>query len=470
MPLLSFELPDINPQPGPSPVTRYAWAWPVVYVLFFLLVALELAAYFTQGNADPDGTNHLAKELRTYVRQKALAVAKDEPENLAKGLNKVTVALHKEKKSSEAVLGKSRLMLVAGYEIDRRKPDPAALKFLRESKDDRNIAFATLYGDPPKKWKSEEIARRIGDRNFNSKLAQVHAYEIQGDKGARNRILGDPNQTKVVLTLLVLGLLGAGLTSVVLWILFFIRSGTGALRPKGFPLQSMALGEADSLGVRVLLYLGSFLILPLMLSLALGPFVKQDTRSSLLLSVAGMAIVAAALAVILSMKLQPYSLGLRRAVGQHQPFHRLLGLGVVGACMNLIPFFIGALISMVLMLFLPEASHPASEIIQSEPGGLEILLIMTSACIFAPILEEIVFRGLIGPALARKLNSPAAGIIVSAALFASIHPQGIAGWPPLFALGTMFGLVTYYTKSLVPSMVMHSLNNGLVLLAGLFIT
>ncbi|MCH8922998.1 MAG: ATP-binding cassette domain-containing protein [Planctomycetes bacterium] len=58
------------------------------------------------------------------------------------------------------------------------------------------------------------------------------------------------------------------------------------------------------------------------------------------------------------------------------------------------------------------------------------------------------------PALAERLKSPWAGMLVSGFLFAAIHPQGPSGWPPLLAVGFMAALVTYQTGSLLPAMVL----------------
>lgn len=469
MRLLS-EVPTEIPSPAESgPLSRYSWSWPFVFAAFFLLIGLQLVSYFSPSTSDTEGAQKISEQLRLYVKLKDVTGSEASLPALRENVAKLALAIQKETKESDELLGKCRLLLVAEHEISDSEPHEAALKFLRHSKVERDRAFAAVYGEPPSKWKSTDIARKIGDRNYLSRLAQVHAHEIQGDKEARKRILGNPETLKLLLAIVLIGLFGAGATSVGLWLAFFVRSGSGKLKPRGFPAVATDLGEADSLGVRVLLYICAYVILPLGIMLVGGQILGEDARVQLLISLASMAVLLVALLGILSLKLRPYFLGWRRTINFEQPLGKLAGLGIVGACMNLIPFIIGAAISSVLAQFLPEPHHPASQILQSGPGPLEISLVFASACIFAPILEEVVFRGLIGPALARKLNSPALGILISAALFASIHPQGIAGWPPLFALGAMFGLTSYYTRSLVPGIIMHALHNGLVLSMGLLL-
>ncbi len=78
-------------------------------------------------------------------------------------------------------------------------------------------------------------------------------------------------------------------------------------------------------------------------------------------------------------------------------------------------------------------------------------------CIIAPILEEILFRGLILKRLQRKYSLHLS-LLISSLLFASYHL-----YLPLFLYyflsGYIFGLVFIRTKSLSLSIILHSLNN-----------
>jgi len=101
------------------------------------------------------------------------------------------------------------------------------------------------------------------------------------------------------------------------------------------------------------------------------------------------------------------------------------------------------------------------------------LLIFVLASIVAPIVEETIFRGVLYRHL-RELTR-GLGIIVSVALsglissfiFAVIHPQGLLAVPLLTALAWGFVLAREWRGTLVPSMVAHGLNNGLVLLVSI---
>jgi membrane protease YdiL (CAAX protease family) len=78
--------------------------------------------------------------------------------------------------------------------------------------------------------------------------------------------------------------------------------------------------------------------------------------------------------------------------------------------------------------------------------------------LFAPMLEEFVFRGLLYGTLRRRLGWPAAAVL-SAALFAAAHGYGVAGFGSVFASGVMWAVAYEKTGSLLPGMAAHAANN-----------
>ena len=81
-------------------------------------------------------------------------------------------------------------------------------------------------------------------------------------------------------------------------------------------------------------------------------------------------------------------------------------------------------------------------------------------CIAAPAAEEWAFRGIIQHAL-QPLGSRAA-VLVQAVLFAVQH-GGAAGILYALGMGLIFGWAAEQTDSPAPGVVLHILNNGLVL-------
>lgn len=85
-----------------------------------------------------------------------------------------------------------------------------------------------------------------------------------------------------------------------------------------------------------------------------------------------------------------------------------------------------------------------------------MMLVMT--VVFAPVLEEIIFRGIIMKGLLNKGWQPWKAILLSSIVFGVVHGNP---WQFLGAvlLGGVLGLVYYRTKSLLLPMLLHGFNN-----------
>jgi uncharacterized protein len=96
---------------------------------------------------------------------------------------------------------------------------------------------------------------------------------------------------------------------------------------------------------------------------------------------------------------------------------------------------------------------------------LNLALIFFSIAIVAPVVEELLFRGYLQNALARKMH-PGYAIALAAAIFGAIHLQPLA-FPVLTLLGAIFGFLYHRTGSLKVTMTLHLINNtfaGLMIL------
>lgn len=106
-----------------------------------------------------------------------------------------------------------------------------------------------------------------------------------------------------------------------------------------------------------------------------------------------------------------------------------------------------------------ENFDPFSELMQNRDGRLAITLL---AVAIAPLLEELVFRGLLQSTLERK-HGPLAGMVATSFLFALIH---FLPWilPLHFFLGLSFGYVVYVTRSVWAGVILHAANNAAAML------
>lgn len=111
-----------------------------------------------------------------------------------------------------------------------------------------------------------------------------------------------------------------------------------------------------------------------------------------------------------------------------------------------------------LQEFLPELDEGTAETYRSiaqAPLGYVTL------CLFAPFVEEVVFRGAILRSLLSNKMKPWTAIILSAALFAVVHLNP-AQMPHAFIIGLLLGWMYCRTGSILPGVTLHWVNNTVV--------
>lgn len=88
-------------------------------------------------------------------------------------------------------------------------------------------------------------------------------------------------------------------------------------------------------------------------------------------------------------------------------------------------------------------------------GGWSILMLV----VLAPVMEEVLFRGILLESVRSKYNSGRA-IVVSALMFGVIHfiPQQVVN---AFVIGLILGFIYVRTDSLWPVIIIHALNNAM---------
>ena len=112
-------------------------------------------------------------------------------------------------------------------------------------------------------------------------------------------------------------------------------------------------------------------------------------------------------------------------------------------------------------------THPIVQWVM-QSGWTGKLLIAVIACVLAPLLEEIMFRGFLYRHLRestrgwRVASSIAASALLSSFVFAIIHPQGLIAVPALGTLAAAFCLLREWRGSLVAPIFAHATNNGVM--------
>jgi membrane protease YdiL (CAAX protease family) len=115
------------------------------------------------------------------------------------------------------------------------------------------------------------------------------------------------------------------------------------------------------------------------------------------------------------------------------------------------------------------ASHPIVRYLAHGDWRVR-LQILFLASVVAPLVEETMFRGVLYRHLreaSRRFGTLVSFVVsgtVVSLLFAVVHPQGLLAVPLLMSLALGFALAREWRGSLMPSMIAHGLNNGMVLL------
>ena len=158
-----------------------------------------------------------------------------------------------------------------------------------------------------------------------------------------------------------------------------------------------------------------------------------------------------------------------------------VALGPAGYVMGIPIFAVGILITLGLFVLQQiisggdgeSAEAPSHPMIQQLFEGslttyLQLLLLGSVA---APIVEETMFRGVLYRHLRdatgrwHMLLSILVSMAINSFIFAVIHPQGWIAVPALGALAINFTLMREWRGTLLPSMIMHAIQNGLVFTA-----
>jgi membrane protease YdiL (CAAX protease family) len=159
-------------------------------------------------------------------------------------------------------------------------------------------------------------------------------------------------------------------------------------------------------------------------------------------------------------------------LGKHKASLRYLGLvrtkfghwlkvGLVnGVILFFAVMFMGAIISFLSPVEIKP--QPIAEVIMTAGSKWEMVVPFIVASLFAPISEELYFRGFLYPALRRKIGV-VGGILVTSLIFGSLHFDFIRMIPLAFG-GIWLNWLYEKSGSIYTSIVAHSVWNGIMTL------
>jgi membrane protease YdiL (CAAX protease family) len=150
-------------------------------------------------------------------------------------------------------------------------------------------------------------------------------------------------------------------------------------------------------------------------------------------------------------------LGLVRGAG----FARELGYGIVGYLAG-VPVLVAAfIVTNVLASRLNQTpTHP----IQFEVSGgvLNALVLLAVASVWAPVTEELLFRGSFFHHVRRRHGWWVSALVVGV-IFAAIHPQGWIAVPMITTIALVMAAIREWRGTIIAPVVAHAVNNGVVM-------
>lgn len=152
----------------------------------------------------------------------------------------------------------------------------------------------------------------------------------------------------------------------------------------------------------------------------------------------------------------------RRALGLYRGsgVFREIALGLVGYIAGLPIVALGVLVTFVLItISQTNSSHPVVQDTPLDGGALGVVALYLLACVWAPLFEEMAFRGAFYHHVRSRWNAVVSALIVGL-IFAAIHPQGWAAIPALGSIAFVLAMLREWRGSIIAPVAAHALNNG----------
>ena len=314
---------------------------------------------------------------------------------------------------------------------------------------DRIRAGSDSPGGPPS---AEELARLKERLGWIGQLAASQA--VTADAGERRVVVGQGIRSFVGSAILTTGglmALAAG-CALAMWALVHFSTGRGRWRfpEAGLPVVVATGGTVWLEAFAV--YLGV---------MVLGGSAAESLSSTPVFWLQAVVFLGAAVLGLMWPHFRGLSGDACRAgfgVTRGRGVWRELAAGLVGYCAGLPIVALGIAATLVLTLKAKaDASHPLNHLTGVSPPVLVLLGLL--AAVWAPVVEELFFRGAFYAAWRRRFGRWVSAV-GTGVVFAAVHPQGWTAIPALGAIGMVFALLREWRGSIIAPMAAHALNNG----------
>jgi membrane protease YdiL (CAAX protease family) len=344
-----------------------------------------------------------------------------------------------------------RVAILAGESLGS---DAALAKLSRVSENDIEGELAgdirsirTIYEDGADALSAAERESLVRRHGYLGRLALAH--DIPADVEPRKTLQSEAFWFTVRLSFLAVGLvllLGLSLILFAIGCIWFFK---GRIRRAYVP-------DASSNGA----FLEGF-ALYIVLFVALGPLLRW--RGSVSVHWTWIALLILPIVWLWTGRRGTTFQQRLHAFGWHrgQGFLREAGAGIAGYIAGLVVIAVGCLVTVVLVRY--TGINASSPIVRELDGGpLQLVGLYALACVFAPVMEEAMFRGALFHHLRQRWGWAASAFVVSF-IFAILHPQGWVALPALFSIAMVLAALREWRGSLIAPMAAHACSNFLVL-------
>jgi len=311
----------------------------------------------------------------------------------------------------------------------------------------------TIYTSESAEALSDEDAEALRDRHGWFGTLAVSFGRDSSDP-LRAEAMGPTKRIGFLVVGAVLGIVAAGILGFGLLITAIVLAATRKLR-----LRFIAIMPGGSVGLETFaIFLAGFWVVQFVVAAA-------GLEKALPLIIWSLALVP----------LWPLVRGwswnqLRESLGWHagRGVLREIGAGIVGYIAGLPVIALGVVAMLALMALWtaiagsgPEPpSHPLPDEL-AKGGLLQIVSLVVLATMWAPLVEESIFRGALYDELRGRFSGVASALLTGF-IFAAVHPQGFLAWPALGSIGFVLAMLREWRGSLIASITAHALNNGVV--------
>lgn len=199
-------------------------------------------------------------------------------------------------------------------------------------------------------------------------------------------------------------------------------------------------------------------------ALTVGLFERHESLSGLI-NLASLALIA--LCALLPLCFRVGWQRFRQLVGLHRGRGILkeIACGAMAYLAGTPLILLGFGVSFLLFFIANVISPPDPDLPFFDPlagiGPIALVGMILLLVVWAPVVEEMIFRGYFYAHCRRWLHWSVSGIVVGI-VFAAIHPQGIWFIPGLASVGFVLAMIREWRGSLIGSMTAHAIHNGMV--------